>query len=177
MRITARKHPTKRSLPSLRQWQKVPANKKGLVWQKLVDLNRAEVERFMLAMQRAVQRQITVVRVLPLHGCPLEFDSIVKAVEFVDSYEYSAGSAAPFVKYEMGVTRTSRICSLPIFTRCSSWLFSRFVFSQWGVAVIPWVNRDGFKAVSHRELRVQLHTGPSRCGKSRDAKLAPCIKS
>lgn len=81
----------------------MPANKKGLVWQKLVDLNRAEVERFMLAMQRAVQRQITVVRVLPLHGCPLEFDSIVKAVEFVDSYEYSAGSAAPFVKYEIRV--------------------------------------------------------------------------
>jgi hypothetical protein len=59
-----------------------------------------DVNSFMEALEKSVTRQVTYVRVTPLHGATQEWESIERAVEFVEQY-VEVGSPQPFVRYEV----------------------------------------------------------------------------
>jgi hypothetical protein len=56
----------------------------------------------MKALKRAVTRRIESIRVLPLHGTPLEWHSVEEAIAFIENYGEDSGSQ-PVVKYEIEV--------------------------------------------------------------------------
>ena len=51
-------------------------------------------------LERAVKRQITSVRITPLHGRAKDCVSVYEAVEFIESYDETAATG-PLVKYEI----------------------------------------------------------------------------
>jgi hypothetical protein len=82
------------------KWKAVPARRRGKVWAKLVELNRRNVDDFMSHLERAVKRQITAVRVTPLHGAAKDCVTVDEAISFVDRYDETAATG-PLVKYEV----------------------------------------------------------------------------
>lgn len=87
----------------LKQWIKLPAKKKDGVGKCLLELNRPAIKEFMSLLEQAVLRQIGLIRILPLHGSPVEFTSVSEAIRFVEAYRRSGDGVAPFVKYELQV--------------------------------------------------------------------------
>ncbi len=84
----------------LRQWQAVSARRRNKVWAKLVELNQRNVDDFMAYLERAVKRQITAVRITPLHGAAKDCVTVDEAIAFVDGYDETAPTG-PLVKYEV----------------------------------------------------------------------------
>ena len=95
--------PDARFRAKVRAWERLSAKKRLIVSKELLNLNAPEVERFMGAFENAVNRRITRVRVLPLHGIPTEWDSVEKATDFILGYAESRDHD-PLVKYEIQIT-------------------------------------------------------------------------
>ena len=83
-----------------KRWAKVAARKRVDVWQKLLELNARNVQEFMTHLERTVKRQITAVRVIPLHGSAKDCISVADAIRFVENYD-EAAPTGPLVKYEV----------------------------------------------------------------------------
>ncbi|HUQ72240.1 MAG TPA: hypothetical protein VM165_22130 [Planctomycetaceae bacterium] len=84
------------------RWNRVRSTRRGKVWETLLELNRRNVDEFMLQLERAVQRLITAVRVTPLHGAAKDCITVNEAIAFVDAYDEQAATG-PLVKYEVVV--------------------------------------------------------------------------
>jgi hypothetical protein len=84
------------------QWSRVPKQKRVLVWNKLLELNRRSVQEFMSHLKRAVERQISAVRITPLHGSAHDCVSVADAISFVTTYD-EAAATGPLVKYEIQI--------------------------------------------------------------------------
>lgn len=82
------------------KWATVPAAKQADVWNKLVELNRRNLEEFMFQLKRTVLRQINAVRVIPLHGSAKDCVAVTDAITFVENYD-EAAPTGPLVKYEV----------------------------------------------------------------------------
>ena len=54
----------------------------------------------MTHLERTVKRQITSVRIIPLHGSTKDCLSVHEAISFVENYDETA-PAGPLVKYEV----------------------------------------------------------------------------
>jgi hypothetical protein len=70
------------------------------VWKKLLELNARNVTEFMTQLERTVKRQISAVRVIPLHGSAHDCVSVPEAISFVETYNEKAATG-PLVKYEI----------------------------------------------------------------------------
>ncbi|MDZ4685249.1 MAG: hypothetical protein SH850_09170 [Planctomycetaceae bacterium] len=86
----------------LARWNRVRSSRRVQVWEKLLELNQSSVDEFMLQLRQAVERQITSVRVTPLHGAAKDCTTISQAIAFVDTYDEQAATG-PLVKYEVVV--------------------------------------------------------------------------
>jgi hypothetical protein len=84
----------------LRAWASVSERDRRRVRKRLLGLNQRNVEEFMLHLELAVKRQVTAVRILPLHGSPVECLTIQEAIAKVESYG-EADPHGPLVKYEV----------------------------------------------------------------------------
>jgi hypothetical protein len=96
------KTPDKEFAAKMAKWKKVSAQRRGKVWEKLVELNRQSVDEFMSHLERCVRRQITAVRITPLHGAAKDCVTVAEAITFVDRYNETA-PAGPLVKYEVAI--------------------------------------------------------------------------
>ena len=85
-----------------RQWDALESADRQKVWDRLLELNRSAVDEFMDKLQKSVERQITSVRIVPLHGDGIDCPTIAKAIEFIKSYDGKSTSAA-LVKYEVQI--------------------------------------------------------------------------
>lgn len=83
-------------------WETVSVRRRKRVWAKLLKLNRRNVEDFMAHLDRAVRRQITAVRVTPLHGAAKDCATVDEAISFMDGYDETAPTE-PLVKYEVSI--------------------------------------------------------------------------
>lgn len=90
----------------VRAWRKLSERNRLVVSKALLDLNVPEVERFMQALENAVNRRIARVRVLPLHGVLTEWDSVKEATDFILRYTESREND-PLVKYEIQIIYTN----------------------------------------------------------------------
>lgn len=84
----------------INQWKKVPEGKRTQVWQKLLELNARSVQAFMMHLERAVKRQITSVRIIPLHGSTRDYVTVQEAITFIESYS-ETDATGPLLKYEV----------------------------------------------------------------------------
>ena len=84
------------------QWDALTPRKRTRIWKKLLELKRDDVQDFMSALERAVGRQISAVRIIPLHGVPHEYGSIGEAIEFVSRYDEDV-ECGPILKYEVQI--------------------------------------------------------------------------
>ena len=83
-----------------KQWDALPKKDQKKVWTKLIKLNARNLEEFMTQMERAVKRQISAVRIIPLHGTAQECVNVQQAITIVEGYN-EASAHGPLVKYEV----------------------------------------------------------------------------
>lgn len=69
---------------------------------KLLELNAEIIREFIQGLKRAVTRQITLIRILPLHGTTFEWKTIAEGIEFIESYQ-NQEALPPVVKYEISI--------------------------------------------------------------------------
>ncbi len=83
----------------MEQWNALSQTNQDEVWKKLIELNAKNLQDFMLHLERAVKRQITAVRVIPLHGAARDCITVTEAISFVGSYDETSAHG-PLMKYE-----------------------------------------------------------------------------
>lgn len=84
----------------IEKWKTLPQNEQIKVWHKLMELNKASLDDFMLHLERAVVRTINYVRIIPLHGSTQDCVNVNEAIAFVESYDEGA-AIGPLVRYEV----------------------------------------------------------------------------
>lgn len=72
------------------------------VIKEMIKLHQQEVDGFIKALEQCLTRQITLVRVLPLHGVASELISILEAIKFVEDYS-ATGINTPVLKFEVEI--------------------------------------------------------------------------
>jgi hypothetical protein len=72
------------------------------VIEEMIALHQQEVDEFIKALEQCLTRQITLVRVLPLHGVSFDLTSIVEAIDFIDNYS-ATGINTPALKFEVEI--------------------------------------------------------------------------
>lgn len=86
----------------VRKWNDLPRERRLLVSNQLRELNLCDLDCFMQALSCAVNRQITSIHVIPLHGSGRELDSVDAAIEFIRNYS-ETDCMHPVVRYEIGI--------------------------------------------------------------------------
>ena len=71
----------------LTAWNHLSARKKKQVADRLIEINRSNVDRFIAALKRSVTRTISGVCVMPLHGSPSVLGSVSDAIAFISGYD------------------------------------------------------------------------------------------
>lgn len=84
----------------MRRWNSLQQSQKDAVCRELVRVNADQMTRFMADLERSVNRRVKSVRILPLHGTPLECKNIGDAIKFVSEY-IEKPTAEPFSRYEV----------------------------------------------------------------------------
>ena len=72
------------------------------VIKEIIALHQQEVNNFIDALENCLTRQITLVRLLPLHGVVSEMTSIVEAIEFIENYT-ATSIDTPALKFEVEI--------------------------------------------------------------------------
>ena len=78
----------------------LPEADKSKVWHTLINLNERGLQDFMAHLKRAVKRQISSVRIIPLHGLARDCVTVGEAITFIEEYDETAPDG-PLVKYEI----------------------------------------------------------------------------
>jgi hypothetical protein len=86
----------------VKQWGALSKRRKAAVAQSLLKQEIDEVTKFIDGLTRTITRQLSSIRVLPLHGTPIDCTSIEEAIKFIIGYEEAANSH-PVVRYEISV--------------------------------------------------------------------------
>ncbi|OFV93854.1 MAG: hypothetical protein A3F68_08125 [Acidobacteria bacterium RIFCSPLOWO2_12_FULL_54_10] len=84
-------------------WKGLSSAKKSKVAKALVALNKLELERFVASLRQTVERSVKTIRILPLHGTPVEYKSLDEALAFFRNYDESSQAHA-FIRYEVQVS-------------------------------------------------------------------------
>jgi hypothetical protein len=89
-----------RHVSTMRKWKRLPKRDQVRVWKKLLKLNQTSLDEFMLHLEQTVKRQISAVRIIPLHGSAMDCVTVPDAIAFMQRYDEST-SSGPVVKYEV----------------------------------------------------------------------------
>lgn len=82
------------------QYEKLSRDQRQVIIESLLDANQAQLDLFAEKLDEAIERQIEVVKVYPLHGKRAKLTSIQEALSFISSYNEDE-SNAPLAKYEL----------------------------------------------------------------------------
>jgi hypothetical protein len=83
-------------------WERLSAEQRMFVARSWIEVNQAEVDQFLQALEVAVLRQVHSVRILPLHGTEYIWETVQDAIGFVQQYD-ELGNQQPLVKYEIHI--------------------------------------------------------------------------
>jgi hypothetical protein len=86
----------------IRAWQRLSEIKRRQVAKALIEINSEAVKQFLRALNHVVIREIEIIRLLPLHGTPLEWHSVEEAIAYIKNYNEDNGPK-PVVKYEIEI--------------------------------------------------------------------------
>ncbi|MBI3944615.1 MAG: hypothetical protein HY321_01730 [Armatimonadetes bacterium] len=79
-----------------------PAHKFGQIIGDALEASIEPLVNFMVALARVVTRQITLVRVLPLHGRAHEWGCVADAISFIERYA-GPEDRTPALRYEVEI--------------------------------------------------------------------------
>jgi hypothetical protein len=83
-----------------KRWDALSKEEQQGVWTLLIERNEGHLRDFMMHLERAVRRQITALRIIPLHGTAMDCITVGEAIGFVELYDEKAAHG-PLVKYEV----------------------------------------------------------------------------
>ena len=86
----------------LSAWKRLSRKKQALVSQTLLNSDPAAIQKFLDNLEAAVNRRVILIRLLPLHGQAVEFDSLQSALKFIAGYDDQKAQTS-FVKFEIQV--------------------------------------------------------------------------
>jgi len=86
----------------MKQWDSLSKAMKRVVHKKLIHQNASEIEKLMDALHCTASRTIASVRVLPLHGIIMEWQSIDEAISFIHDYS-KQNHVTSLVRFEIEV--------------------------------------------------------------------------
>jgi hypothetical protein len=81
-------------------WKALDEKQQLAVAEALINSNSLATENFIQSLELFLNRQISSISVLPLHGNEISFVAINEAVDFINSYDQLINSL-PLVKYEV----------------------------------------------------------------------------
>lgn len=81
-------------------WDSLSSDKRLLIGETLLKLRSEDVNVFMETLDRTISRTLETVRILPLHGVPLEVFSIDEAIKIIEEYNEEQANR-PVVRYEI----------------------------------------------------------------------------
>lgn len=87
----------------VRAWDRLSARQRARVGRALLSQREDDVRQFMSELERAIARTIQLIRILPLHGSPVQWSSIHAAVEFIEHYDESEPAIQSLVRYEIEI--------------------------------------------------------------------------
>lgn len=85
------------------RWEKLSPADRSKVSSALVDLAKAETEKFVNALNGRLARQIQHITITVLHGRGQDLTTIVEAIEYVENYSATAVTDAPAMKFDVQV--------------------------------------------------------------------------
>ena len=104
--------PTRELQAKVRAWTGLSERRtnevRDLVARDLVSMNQNETDAFLASLTEAATREVALVRILPLHGSPVQLDSLRDAIAYVNHHEQSALPDACFAKYEILIRFTNQ---------------------------------------------------------------------
>jgi hypothetical protein len=77
------------------------AEERGMLKAHLVSANKKVLDDFFAAFSAALDRQISQIIVIPLHGNEAEFNGVDEALDFVNAYAEAVPSTGDFHRYEI----------------------------------------------------------------------------
>lgn len=83
-------------------WDSLSKEQQRSVAKELISINAEAVKDFLSALNRAVTREIELIRILPLHGTPFQWASIEEAIDFIKEYDED-GNEHPVDRYEVEI--------------------------------------------------------------------------
>jgi hypothetical protein len=81
--------------------ESITIDKRDLLKQHLIKSNQALLDKFFNELESTLDRQISEIILIPLHGQQSEFSTVSEAIEFVEVYKEERAESAKFRKYEV----------------------------------------------------------------------------
>ncbi len=75
--------------------------KRQVLKDRLIHYNNHVLEKFFIQLQKAIDRHVYSVLVIPLHGSSNDFGNVADAISFINSYNESNLESGLFRKYEL----------------------------------------------------------------------------
>jgi hypothetical protein len=90
-------------LATVQKWQALSPSDRQTVVGEVVRMLDPEMSRLKAEIATVVNRRIALIRVLPVHGSPIEFSTLAAAIGFIESYNDREPSPHGFVRYEVQI--------------------------------------------------------------------------
>ena len=85
----------------IRKWENCTTKDK--IIEKLAELNKDKVDSFFQELEQSVSRYITEIRLLPLFGSSIIFNSPEEAIIFLNTYNQTAKNSDELVRFEIKI--------------------------------------------------------------------------
>lgn len=82
------------------KWEKLQQSDKQKIRNSLVEQNSEKIEKFRRELNQSLERRITRVSVIPLHGEKIKLDSISDAINFIENYDGECGDS-DLIRFEI----------------------------------------------------------------------------
>jgi hypothetical protein len=92
--------PDKELAKKFARWKALTPSARARVSEELAKINSGEIDSFIKALHAVTMRVVKIVRILPLHGSPVEYANVQDAITFIRGYREGRESA-PLVRYEV----------------------------------------------------------------------------
>lgn len=91
----------------VKKWDSLGGKDKARVSVELIKNNSKNVNEFIVNMERAVARNIEIVRILPLHGRMFEYKDLSDAINFIKKYDEEKGNGS-ISRYEVEIRYSNK---------------------------------------------------------------------
>jgi len=87
----------------IKAWELLPDSERNLVAKRLLDINKIEVVRFMGQLEISINRQISSIKILAMHGTASEWTTVDGAVFYIKEYTEDNHEDKKVLRYEIEI--------------------------------------------------------------------------